>query len=49
MDATIKTLARGGYGHSATALGRQQTTLTPSIMENGVTDLLDKVLRDGSL
>jgi Ecdysteroid kinase-like family len=48
LDAHIKTVTRGGYGHAESALERQRTTMTRSMLENGLPDLLDRVLRDSS-
>jgi aminoglycoside phosphotransferase (APT) family kinase protein len=49
LDANIKTVTRGGYGHADSALDRQRAAVSKSILDNGVPDLLDKVIRDGSL
>jgi aminoglycoside phosphotransferase (APT) family kinase protein len=49
LDATIKTIVRGGYGHAASALQRGLANKTSSILENGVPELLRKVVRDRKL
>jgi hypothetical protein len=49
LDANIKTTMRGGYGHAASGLKRGLMTTVGSIMDNGVPDLLRKVLRDGKV
>lgn len=49
LDANIKTITRGGYGHAASALQRALQCAVGSIVDNGTAALLHKVVRDGGL
>jgi hypothetical protein len=49
LDAFIKTVTRGGYGHDASGLERARRATLGALIDNDVPGLLDHVLRHGRL
>lgn len=49
LDAHIKTVTRGGYGHAASALQRQVITVSDALLAHGTSDSLERIIQQGHL